>query len=176
MTNQAQNQPSDTQQNSSPKLTETQQSPTNIHHSTLAQQILQSQLVSQKQLHNPSLANANILGLHNFVNMPMDTTSQQIQAQLFQSLMGQSLMQTSHLTQASDEHQLYEYIHQLNDEKERLKDLTNEPFNFALPICSKLLDEGNFFSNEFLAIVAYLSRRTRKSTMKIAKNNSSLNN
>ena len=145
MTNQAQNQPSDYQQNASPKQTETQQSPTNIHHSTLAQQILQSHLINQKQMLSPGLANANILGMHNFVNMPIDTASQQIQAQLFQNLMGQSLVQGTHFPQGSDENQLYEYIHQLNEEKERLKDLTNEPFNIALPICSKLLDEGIFF-------------------------------
>ncbi len=45
----------------------------------------------------------------------------------------------------SDEHQAYEYLHQLLEEKEKLKELFNEPFNIMLPISAKLLDEGLFF-------------------------------
>ena len=43
------------------------------------------------------------------------------------------------------EQNLYEYMHQLLEEKERLKELFNEPFNILLPISAKLLDEGKFF-------------------------------
>lgn len=168
MTNPAQNQPTENQPNSSPKQAETQQSPTSTHHSTLAQQILQHQLINQKQMLNPALANANILGIPNYMNVPIDTTSQQIQAQLLQSLMAQNLMQTSHFAQGSDEQQLYEYMHQLIEEKEKLKDLTNEPFNIALPMCSKLIDEGNCFlclkEKHFGILLAYLYCRTRKNT------------
>lgn len=45
----------------------------------------------------------------------------------------------------NDEHQVYEYLHQLLEEKEKLKELFNEPFNIMLPISAKLLDEGNLF-------------------------------
>lgn len=41
-----------------------------------------------------------------------------------------------------DEHHVYEYLHQLLEEKEKLKELFNEPFNIMLPISAKLLDEG----------------------------------
>lgn len=37
--------------------------------------------------------------------------------------------------------QLYEYMAQLLDEKEKLKELFNEPFSILLPISAKLLDE-----------------------------------
>jgi hypothetical protein len=42
----------------------------------------------------------------------------------------------------NDEHQLYDYMHQLLEEKEKLKELFNDPFNILLPISAKLLDEG----------------------------------
>lgn len=42
----------------------------------------------------------------------------------------------------NDEHQVYEYLHQLLDEKEKLKELFNEPLNILLPISARLLDEG----------------------------------
>ncbi|RNA43088.1 held out wings isoform X3 [Brachionus plicatilis] len=139
MTNPAQSQPSENQHNSSPKQSDgaQQQSPTNMQHSALAHQFLQNQLINQKQ----ALGNANILGMPNFVNMSVESTNQQIQAQLLQSLMAQNFMQPSHFGQGSDEQQLYEYMQQLIDEKEKLKDLNSEPFNLALPMCAKLLDE-----------------------------------
>lgn len=142
MTNPAQSQPSENQHNSSPKQSDgaQQQSPTNMQHSALAHQFLQNQLINQKQ----ALGNANILSMPNFVNMSVESTNQQIQAQLLQSLMAQNFMQPSHFGQGSDEQQLYEYMQQLIEEKEKLKDLNSEPFNLALPMCAKLLDEGNF--------------------------------
>jgi hypothetical protein len=51
----------------------------------------------------------------------------------------------------TSEHQIYEYMHQLLEEKEKLKELYNEPYSFLLPLSAKLLDEGkkfNFFFNE----------------------------
>ncbi len=51
---------------------------------------------------------------------------------------------TSNGINLSDEHQVYEYLHQLLEEKEKLKELFNEPFNIMLPISARLLDEGNF--------------------------------
>lgn len=56
-----------------------------------------------------------------------------------------SLLNASQLVGAfSDEHQAYEYLHQLLEEKEKLKELFNEPFNIMLPISAKLLDEGKY--------------------------------
>ena len=49
---------------------------------------------------------------------------------------------TSNGINLSDEHQVYEYLHQLLEEKEKLKELFNEPFNIMLPISARLLDEG----------------------------------
>ena len=46
------------------------------------------------------------------------------------------------LVNLNDEHQVYEYLHQLLDEKEKLKELFNEPLNILLPISARLLDEG----------------------------------
>lgn len=48
---------------------------------------------------------------------------------------------TSNGVNLNDEHQVYEYLHQLLEEKEKLKELFNEPFNIMLPISAKLLDE-----------------------------------
>jgi hypothetical protein len=42
----------------------------------------------------------------------------------------------------NDEHQIYEYMHQLLEEKEKLKELYNEPFNILLPLSARLLEEG----------------------------------
>lgn len=39
------------------------------------------------------------------------------------------------------EQQIYEYMHQLLEEKEKLKELFNEPFTCLLPISAKLLDD-----------------------------------
>lgn len=41
----------------------------------------------------------------------------------------------------TNEHQIYEYMHQLLEEKEKLKELYNEPYSFLLPLSAKLLDE-----------------------------------
>jgi hypothetical protein len=42
----------------------------------------------------------------------------------------------------TNETQLYEYMQQLLEEKEKLKELYNEPFTIVLPVSAKLLDEG----------------------------------
>ncbi len=45
----------------------------------------------------------------------------------------------------SNEQHLYEYMQQLLEEKEKLKELYNEPFNIILPASARLLDEGKSF-------------------------------
>ena len=42
----------------------------------------------------------------------------------------------------SDELHLYDYMQKLLEEKEKLKELFNDPFNISLPISARLLDEG----------------------------------
>jgi hypothetical protein len=42
----------------------------------------------------------------------------------------------------NNETQLYDYMQQLLEEKEKLKELYNEPFSIVLPVSAKLLDEG----------------------------------
>ena len=45
----------------------------------------------------------------------------------------------------NDENQVYNYLHQLIDEREKLKELSNEPFNIILPTSVKLLEDGKCF-------------------------------
>ena len=45
---------------------------------------------------------------------------------------------------ANDEQQLLDYMHQLLDEKEKLKELFGEPYSTFLPISTKLLDDGKY--------------------------------
>lgn len=170
-----QNQSIESNQVASPKQNETQQqSPTlstnmssqfgTNQHSALSQQILYSHLLNSKQgvsnLINPALTNPNLIGLNgtnysNFVNLPFEQPNQQIHAQLIQNYISQTSLQSNQLVQNNDEHHLYEYMQQLLEEKEKFKEIFNESFNVTLPICSKLLDEGNYFrlyKNSFIMI------------------------
>lgn len=65
--------------------------------------------------------------------------------------------QTNNLINLTTEQQIYEYMHQLLEEKEKLKELYNEQYSFSLPISAKLLDEGmnnlNIFNLFFLSIL-----------------------
>ena len=78
--------------------------------------------------------------------MPTDQTnylSQTISFTTKQADMNNNLCQLT--TNFTNEHQIYEYMHQLLEEKEKLKELYNEPYSFLLPISAKLLDEGKIF-------------------------------
>jgi hypothetical protein len=45
----------------------------------------------------------------------------------------------------SEELHMYDYMQKLLEEKEKLKELFNDPFNISLPISARLLDEGKNF-------------------------------
>ena len=80
---------------------------------------------------------------HQYANiMPSDQTNFLSQAINFTAKQFDNNNQCSLTTSFTSEHQIYEYMHQLLEEKEKLKELYNEPYSYLLPISAKLLDEG----------------------------------
>ena len=95
---------------------------------------------------NPNFSNSNQINSFNNANMHMATQSAANQSNNNNNnnMSANNLLAggTPGGINLNDEHQVYEYLHQLLDEKEKLKELFNEPFNIMLPISAKLLDEG----------------------------------
>ena len=113
---------------------------------------------------NPNFANSNQINSFNNANMHLANQSAVNQSNSNNNS-NNGNMSTNNLLAGgapsginlNDEHQVYEYLHQLLDEKEKLKELFNEPFNIMLPISAKLLDEGKSkaFSNTFIKQISW---------------------
>jgi hypothetical protein len=112
------------------------------------------------------IASLNAANYANFVHLQQQQqpTQQQATSQLdlfnnlagLSSLLGTTGMSLSHaitgahqpppppppLSHQSEEQHQYDYMQKLLEEKEKLKELFNDPFNISLPISARLLDEG----------------------------------
>ena len=100
------------------------------------QQQQQKQTVNQQMIAGTQAQNQHLFNC--IINQQGAGAGVQAAAQL----QTQAVAQANAAINLNDEHQLYEYMHQLLEEKEKLKELFNEPFNILLPISAKLLDEG----------------------------------
>ena len=77
-----------------------------------------------------------------FINLNGQTTAITSNGQLLNTTNNNNNNNNPQTINLNDEHQVYEYLHQLLDEKEKIKELFNEPLNILLPISARLLDEG----------------------------------
>lgn len=132
------------------------QNPQHMHPQLYTQLINAANQSTLQNMINPNqnlIASINAANFANFVNLsnPIDSQHHQaMQAHLLNNILNAQSTQIANSTRSSsansnnlnDEHQLYEYMQQLLEEKDKLKELFNEPINLLLPMCSKLLDEG----------------------------------
>jgi hypothetical protein len=127
---------------------QTQQSNQNFLYQTAAaaqQQQQQTQLYHYQLLKTPPPPPPQLaFQTHQFTNIiPTDQNNFLSQINFATKQQQQQIdINNNFIANFSNEHQIYEYMHQLLEEKEKLKELYNEPYSFLLPISAKLLDEG----------------------------------